>query len=582
MKIKGSLILHIILSLSFFYSDVYTQDYAGDSAAVRAILDSGALYNIRVDQVSDSSNGRIVRFCFGDHGVPSLVKLPVEIGVLTGLISLDIAGTTVRELPAEITNLTNLKTLRSPFSCLSIIPAEIGGLTSLDTLDLSISCLEGLPDDISALTPTHLDVSRNHLDPNTLPGAIVTWLDTHDPDWRDEQHITYKDDSLVVREILDSNGLQGTTVDALTDTSNGRIVSLNITRAGLTYSDCSRIYKLNRLEKLWLDSNGITQLCNNMAGLTRIKDLNFSLSNFTFFPHQICAFSSLETLNLKYSSLSSLHPQIRYLINLTTLNLRQNELTEIEPGIFECEKLSSLDLYNNKLASIPGEIGNLTNLTSLNVARNNLQEIPVEIENCTELSYLNLQFTSISEFPAAICKLTNLSYLNTGYNYLGTLPDEIGNLVNIKELDMVGCKLTSLPETIIKLAPSVYLDMGFNSFDTTGFSDTLIAWLDTYDPDWRNTNNVPIISNSNSSLNQGMVSVDTRKSTLVFTLPVSGNSRIQIFDMKGKSIGVLVDSYKQAGRYHVNLRNKGYCSGTYFLKLRSGRFTVLKKFTIIN
>lgn len=66
-----------------------------------------------------------------------------------------------------------------------------------------------------------------------------------------------------------------------------------------------------------------------------------------------------------------------------------------------------------------------------------------------------------------------------------------------------------------------------------------------------------------------------------FSMPVSGKVFLQVFDILGNEISVLVDSYVKAGKYEVDFNASGFSTGVYFYRLTSGSFTETRKMTLV-
>ena len=266
---------------------------------------------------------------------------------------------------------------------------------------------------------------------------------------------------------------------------------------------------------------------------------------------------TLKYLDFSYNSLTSIPTEIVNLTNLTSLNFSSNQLTSIPSEIGLLLNLKNLFLDRNNLIDIPANIGNLNNLTGLSLFSNNLTAIPPEIGNIDSLQYLYLDSNNISN-----------------------LPSEIGNLTNILKLGLRANQLTSLPDSIVNITPiNNGLDLGYNQLDTNNLSPAVIIWADKYDPDWRETQHVAIIYNPNIIPNK--LSLTIKNSSIKFYLPTSGNIKLLIYNIKGKLLSSLVDSYKKAGYYKLKWDSKRYGSGVYFLKLSTNGSTFLNKFTII-
>jgi hypothetical protein len=66
-----------------------------------------------------------------------------------------------------------------------------------------------------------------------------------------------------------------------------------------------------------------------------------------------------------------------------------------------------------------------------------------------------------------------------------------------------------------------------------------------------------------------------------YSIAEPGNVEITLYDILGKEIKTLVDSYHNAGAYEFLLNSEGLSSGTYFYKMQSGNFINVKKFMLV-
>jgi Leucine-rich repeat (LRR) protein len=141
--------------------------------------------------------------------------------------------------------------------------------------------------------------------------------------------------------------------------------------------------------------------------------------------------------------------------------------------------VSEIDLgwngYSNNLTgSIPSELGNLSNLRALSLWGNSLTgSIPSELGNLSYLWHLNLGGNSLTgSIPSELGNLSNLNRLYLDSNQLcGEIPVELKNLSNIPSPD--DCDYYSC------------LELDNNHLTAT--DSELIAWLDTYNPGWDET-----------------------------------------------------------------------------------------------
>jgi hypothetical protein len=64
---------------------------------------------------------------------------------------------------------------------------------------------------------------------------------------------------------------------------------------------------------------------------------------------------------------------------------------------------------------------------------------------------------------------------------------------------------------------------------------------------------------------------------ITFDIPKSEFTRLVVYDILGKEVAVIVNEFKQEGRYSVDFNASGLASGIYFYTLRNGNFTITKK-----
>ncbi|MCX7610972.1 MAG: T9SS type A sorting domain-containing protein [Ignavibacterium sp.] len=64
-----------------------------------------------------------------------------------------------------------------------------------------------------------------------------------------------------------------------------------------------------------------------------------------------------------------------------------------------------------------------------------------------------------------------------------------------------------------------------------------------------------------------------------YQIPVNSNVSLKLYDVLGNEVATLVNEYKEAGRYKVelNVGQMSLSSGIYFYKLQAGEFTEIKK-----
>ena len=86
---------------------------------------------------------------------------------------------------------------------------------------------------------------------------------------------------------------------------------------------------------------------------------------------------------------------------------------------------------------------------------------------------------------------------------------------------------------------------------------------------------------SEFSLAQNYPNPFNPSTTISFQLPVAGNTVLAFYDMNGKEVKSLVNGFREAGYYSVNLNASDLSSGVYFYSLKSGNFVQTKKLSLV-
>jgi len=90
-------------------------------------------------------------------------------------------------------------------------------------------------------------------------------------------------------------------------------------------------------------------------------------------------------------------------------------------------------------------------------------------------------------------------------------------------------------------------------------------------------NTIPV----NFSLAQNYPNPFNPTTTIEFVTPINGNVTLQIFDLSGREVHVLINEYRTEGSYKVNFGGESYPSGVYFYKLTVDNFTDTKKMLLV-
>ena len=65
--------------------------------------------------------------------------------------------------------------------------------------------------------------------------------------------------------------------------------------------------------------------------------------------------------------------------------------------------------------------------------------------------------------------------------------------------------------------------------------------------------------------------------TITYQIPENGHVKLDVFNVLGQRVKTLVNDFRNAGIYTVEFDGIGLCSGTYFYKLKAGRFFQMRK-----
>jgi len=81
----------------------------------------------------------------------------------------------------------------------------------------------------------------------------------------------------------------------------------------------------------------------------------------------------------------------------------------------------------------------------------------------------------------------------------------------------------------------------------------------------------------NYSLYQNYPNPFNPNTNITFDLPKGEFTSLKVFDILGREVSVLVNEFKQQGRYSINFNAFELSSGIYFYSLQSGNITITKK-----
>lgn len=85
-----------------------------------------------------------------------------------------------------------------------------------------------------------------------------------------------------------------------------------------------------------------------------------------------------------------------------------------------------------------------------------------------------------------------------------------------------------------------------------------------------------------SHLNQNYPNPFNTSTKISFTLPVAHHVRLEIYDLLGRCVAILVDEKKSAGTFEIKWNAGGLASGVYFYSLNAGESKQIRKCLLMN
>ena len=86
---------------------------------------------------------------------------------------------------------------------------------------------------------------------------------------------------------------------------------------------------------------------------------------------------------------------------------------------------------------------------------------------------------------------------------------------------------------------------------------------------------------ANYNLEQNFPNPFNPSTTIRFSLPESGNVRLEIFNILGEKVQTLLNGFGNAGIYKIEFNAGNLPSGIYFYQLQAGSFVETKKMVLL-
>lgn len=113
--------------------------------------------------------------------------------------------------------------------------------------------------------------------------------------------------------------------------------------------------------------------------------------------------------------------------------------------------------------------------------------------------------------------------------------------------------------------------------------NTIIAWIKTgaIENPTTNVNTVDAGVIKTFELHQNFPNPFNPATTIQFSVPISGQVRLTLFDALGKESSSLIDQSMDAGSYKYQLNASSMPSGVYFYRLQSAGSVLVKKLLLV-
>jgi hypothetical protein len=214
---------------------------------------------------------------------------------------------------------------------------------------------------------------------------------------------TYSADSLIVRAILDLNGLNLIRVDSVADSSAGRIVSLNLAYRGLRVLPDS-LGRMDALTSLYLHGNRLSALPDSIVKLMRLATLTLGRNRLCSLPARIHAWADLYCSVAGWESTqdcdnyASDTAAVRAILDTNGLTtVRIADVTDSLDG-----RVTALRLTHLGLSVLPAAVGGLSRLADLDLHDNRLRALPDTVMGLDSLRSVSLDDNRLCTLSVAL------------------------------------------------------------------------------------------------------------------------------------------------------------------------------------
>lgn len=197
--------------------------------------------------------------------------------------------------------------------------------------------------------------------------------------------------------------------------------------------------------------------------------------------------------------------------------------------------------------------------------------IPYDVSGYSQ--FMSLASTRSGEHTITISSTQTLPEEWTPVVY-DTQTGETADMLDQKSLVIdLGMKKTQADKDTVDLNPGHIANRGLRKAESPrlvfGLSRTLITSLDElYLP-------------KEFSLAQNYPNPFNPSTTIHYEVPTASEVRIEVYDLLGKRVSVLVNEQKTVGKYTIQFNASGLSSGMYFYRMIAGGKVFVKKMMLI-
>ncbi|MBD3320040.1 MAG: hypothetical protein GF350_02990, partial [Chitinivibrionales bacterium] len=198
-----------------------------------------------------------------------------------------------------------------------------------------------------------------------------------------------------------------------------------------------------------LDSNGLhavaaTEVCSPDSLMRYVDSITMRGRGLEELPPRIGELVQLRSLNLDSNMLTSLPDEIGKLRNLISLIVTENLLSTMPTSLWNIPVLRKVNIRGNAMSTIPDAIQSAAGLEHLNAGFNPVTAIPVSLCSIATLRELNANNCAITQIPDCLDQLPVLATLELQNNELASLPQSFFQLNRIGHIDINNNRLCSL------------------------------------------------------------------------------------------------------------------------------------------